>query len=265
VEDARSELEYPKVESYGDHLYLVLHGIDAKAADRAFATHDVDFFLGSQFLVTVHDGTHRSIGEIRTHCERSHQLLAEGPVAVLHRIVDSLVDHYMPEVDALEERLDAIEIEVLSAPGPTVVKALLALKRDVGRLRRIALPQRDAIGRLARREFDLVPQEFAYRFRDVYDHLVRITDEALIFQDRVTGILEAHLSNVSNQLNEVMKVLTLIATTFMPLSVLTGFFGMNVLLPSFPGGAAAQFWWLGAAMLAVSGVMIWYFKRQRWL
>jgi magnesium transporter len=176
-----------------------------------------------------------------------------------------LIDHYNPEVDALEERLDHIETEVFSSPNPTVVRKILALKRDIAALRRIALPQRDALGRLARREFEMIPQEFAYGFRDVYDHLVRITDEGLIFQDRVTGILEAHFSNVSNRLNQVMKVLTVIATIFMPLTVLTGAFGMNVELPVFPGGPAVQFWWVTGIMIVLSGIMLWLFRRRNWM
>ena len=105
----------------------------------------------------------------------------------------------------------------------------------------------------------------SFRFRDVYDHLVRIADDALIFQDRITGILDAHLSNVSNRLNEVMKVLTVVSTIFMPLTLLTGVYGMNVPLPHFPGGDAAQFWWLFGIMVVVVAVMLAFFRRKRWI
>ena len=105
----------------------------------------------------------------------------------------------------------------------------------------------------------------AYRFRDVYDHLVRLTDEAIFFQDRVTGLLDAYLSKQSNRLNQVMKVLTVIATIFMPLTVLTGMYGMNVALPHLPGGEPAQFWWIVGLMAALSAVMLWVFRRMRWL
>jgi len=135
----------------------------------------------------------------------------------------------------------------------------------VASLRRVALPERDAVGRLARREFPQITETVAYRFRDVYDHLVRLTDEAVFLQDRVTGLLDAYLSNQSNRLNQVMKVLTVIATIFMPLTVLTSMYGMNVPLPSFPGGQAAQFWWLCGFMLGISTVMLWVFRRMRWI
>jgi magnesium transporter len=154
---------------------------------------------------------------------------------------------------------------VFGAARRNPIRELLGLKRDIAALRRVALPQRDSIGRLARREFPEIGEKLAYRFRDVYDHLVRITDEALFLQDRVTGLLDAHLSNQSNRLNQVMKVLTVIATIFMPLTVLTGMFGMNVELPGFPGSLRAQFWWIVAMMLVLSGVMLWFFRRRRWL
>ena len=109
-------------------------------------------------------------------------------------------------------------------------------------LRRIVVPQRDAVGRLARREFDIINQEMAYRFRDVYDQFARMADDAIVFQDRVTGILDAHLASVSNRLADVSKVLAVIATLFGPLTVITGLFGMNVPLPTLLGSARYQFW-----------------------
>ena len=153
-----------------------------------------------------------------------------------------MVDNYGPEVSALENRLDAVEEAVFSASNEEVVRQILAIKRDVGSLRRVVMPQRDVIARLARREFAIIDEALSYKFRDVHDHLVRLADEANTFQDRVTGVLDAHLSFVSNRMNEVMKVLTLIATIFMPLTVLTSLFGMNVRIPLMPGGDGAQFW-----------------------
>ena len=142
---------------------------------------------------------------------------------------------------------------------------ILDFKRDIASLRRVVLPQRDVVGRLARREFPQISEQLAYRFRDVHDHLVRLSDEAMYFQDRVTSLLEAHLSTVSNQLNGVVKVLTVIATIFMPLTVLTGMYGMNVTLPRLPGGDRLQFWWVFVLMLGVSAVMLLFFRRRRWI
>ena len=198
-------------------------------------------------------------------CSRHSGVLAEGPVSLTHRIVDTMVDNYRPEADALEDRLDGIERVVFSQPKRNPLRDILALKSNIASLRRVVLPQRDAIGRLARREFSQINETMSYRFRDVYDHLVRLTDEATFLQDRVTGLIDAHLATQSNRLNEVMKVLTVISTIFMPLTVLTGVFGMNVHLLEFPGGIAAQFWWIVGLMAGISAVMLWMFRRWGWL
>jgi magnesium transporter len=175
------------------------------------------------------------------------------------------VDRYRPEVEKLDERLDDLEQKVFEHPTPELVREILDVKRNVASLRRVTTPQRDVVSRLARREFVDISTEMAFRFRDVYDHLVRLTDDALIFQDRVTGILEAHLSNVSNRLNEVMKVLTVVATIFAPLTLLSGIYGMNVRLPQFPGGDAAQFWWLAGISAGVIVAMLGVFRAKRWI
>jgi magnesium transporter len=129
----------------------------------------------------------------------------------------------------------------------------------------VLTPQRDVVARLARREFPVIADEMAYRFRDVYDHVVRLTDEAILFQDRLTGIVEVNFSMVSNRLNQVMKVLTVMSTIFLPLTVLTGMWGMNIAIPHFPGSATAQFWWIAALMLGISLAMIAVFRAKNWI
>lgn len=266
VEDAVATMHHPKVEPYDGYLYLILHGIDFNATQQGgFSTHDVDFFIGPHYLVTVHDGTSRSIAAVQGICHRNSLVMAAGPMAVVHRIVDTMVDNYRPEVSLLEARLDEVEEAVFTANNETVVRQILSLKRDVGSLRRVVTPQRDVVARLARREFAPVDESLSYRFRDVHDHLVRLADEANTFHDRITGVLDAHLSFVSNRMNEVMKMLTLIATIFMPLTVLTGAYGMNVPLPRMPGGERAQFWEVLLMMAALTGSMLWYFRRRGWL
>jgi magnesium transporter len=265
IEDALSELHHPKVESYGEYLYLILHGIDFKASEHCFTTKDIDFFLGAQYLVTVHPGVSRSIGKVGTVCNRDSRVLGEGPGMLLYRIVDTMVDNYRPEVEKLSEKLDNLEEEVFERPNAQLARMILNYKKDISSLRQIVLPQRDVVARLARREFPLISEQLSYGFRDVHDHLVRLADEAMFFQDRITSILDAHLSAVSNQLNQVMKVLTIIATLFMPLTVLTGMYGMNVPLPHLPGGERAQFWWVCGIMLGLSGAMLGFFRRKRWI
>jgi magnesium transporter len=265
VEDALAAVHHPKIETYGDLLYLILHAIQAGQKHEGFVTHDVDFFLGRNFLVTVHQEHSRSIDALWRMSLRHPVVVAEGPVSLLHRLVDRIVYHYEPEVEGLEERLEKLEAIVFGRSQKNPLREILGLKADVASLRRVTLPQRDAISRLSRREFPQVSETFAYRFRDVYDQLVRLSEEAMFLQDRVTGLLDAYLSMQSNRLNQVMKVLTVIATIFMPLTVLTGMFGMNVPLPDLPGGPEWEFWWISGVMTAISVSMLWVFRRMGWL
>lgn len=264
VEDALSSLQFPKIEAYPGYLYVVLHGIDIEGGKHEFATRDIDFFLGANYLVTIHDGRSRSIARLRDLCDQHDRVLGEGPAALMHRIVDAMVDHYRPTVEAIESRIDDLEEEAFMG-RQDVVRHVLGLRRDLGFMRRILTPQRDVIGRLARREFPAIGDEMAYRFRDVYDHVVRSSEEAILFQDRVTGVLEVNLAAVSNRLNKVMQVLTVMSTIFLPLTVLTGMWGMNIDLPLLPGGRPMQFWWIGLIMLGIIVTMLVVFRRRGWI
>src|SRR5688572_8488849 len=264
VEDAVSTLQFPKIETYPGYLYVVLHGIDAKPQHTQFATRDVDFFLGRNYLVTVHDGDSRSINAIREVCNRHEHILKEGPVALMHRIVDRMIDNYRPVFEEIEARLGRLEDDAF-AGHERLSRRVMRLKRDVASMRRVLVPQRDALGRLARREFPMISDEMTYRFRDVYDHVVRLTEEAILFQDRITGIFEVNLSTVSYRLNQVMKLLTVMSTIFLPLTVLTGMWGMNIPIPHLPGGPEAQFWWIGGLMIVIIGAMLVFFRRNKWI
>jgi magnesium transporter len=268
VEDAIAELHHPKIESYEGYLYLILHGIDYQRSrdEDSFVTHDTDFFLGSNYLVTVHDGKTRSIAAVQEICGRNDHVLGEGPGALMHRIVDRMVDNYRPEIEQLESWLDELEEEVFAAPRKETVREILSVKHDVTALRRIAGPQRDALARLARREFPQITDELTYRFRDVYDNLVRLADEALIFQDRITSLLEAHYSNVSNRLNEIMRVLTVLTVIVAPLTLVAGLYGMNMRLPGVGSEDDPRpFWWLLGAMAVTVVAMLAFFRRRNWL
>jgi magnesium transporter len=268
VEDAVASVHHPKIETYNGYLYLILHGIDYQRsrAEESFVTHDTDFFLGANYLVTIHDGKTRSIAAIQEVCGRSDHVLAEGPGALMHRIMDRMVDNYRPEIDQLETWLDEIEREVFANPRRETVRDILAVKGDITALRRIAAPQRDALARLARREFPLISEELTYRFRDVFDNLVRIADEALIFQDRVTSLLDAHLSNVSNRLNEIMRVLTVITVIVSPLTLVAGIYGMNMKLPMVGAPSDPRpFWWLVGGMAVTVAAMLVFFRKRNWL
>jgi magnesium transporter len=202
---------------------------------------------------------------VRAICERNSMALGEGAAALMHRIVDLMVDNYRPEIDELSNRLDEIEEDVFETDNGHLAKRILDFKRDVSSLRRVVQPQRDVVARLARREFPFIDEQVSFRFRDVNDHLIRLVDESMFFADRVTSLLDAHLSQVSNHLNQVMKVLTVIATIFMPLTFVTGLYGMNVDLPHFGLGGQLMFWALMGVMVFIVAGMLWFFRKHGWL
>jgi magnesium transporter len=265
VEDAMQATQNPKIEPYPNLLYVVLHGIDFHPESDWFDTHDIDFFVTREFLVTVHHGKHRSVDQVARQCTENDLMLREGTVALMHRIIDRMVDHYRPEVEELEERLDAIEDSVIERPSNELTREILAIKRGIASMRRIVPPQRDVIGRLSRREFDIIDQELSYRYRDVFDQLVRMSDEAMIFQERVTGILDAHLASISNQLALSSQRLAAVATIFGTLTVITGVYGMNVRFPGVAEGSPMPFWAILALMGAVTGGFFILFRRMGWL
>jgi magnesium transporter len=265
IQDALDSLQHPKIETYPGLLYVVLHGINFNPESDEFDTHDTDFFLTREFLVTVHDGKRRSIEQITTLCLDNDIVLREGTTALMHRIVDRMVDHYRPEVDELENTLDRIEDAVIEAPSHDLTRQILAIKRDISAMRRIVLPQRDVVGRLSRREFEIIDQEMSYRFRDVFDQLVRMADDAIIFQERVTGILDAHLASISNQLALASQRLAAVATVFGTLTVLTGLYGMNVRLPLVTSDSVWPFWEIIALGTVVTVALFLIFRRKRWL
>lgn len=188
VEDAMSARQYPKAEAYDGYLHVVLHGLPEKPA-HASGTHDVDFFVGPNYLVTVHGGDSAPIAELRDHATRNPTILSEGPVSLLHRVADAMADSFQPAIDALEERLDGFEQRIFERPDAPLVRAILDGRRAVAALGRSVGAQRDVVARLARRDFVDVSTEMALRFRDVSDHLIRFADDLMLFQDRMSDML----------------------------------------------------------------------------
>jgi magnesium transporter len=224
----------------------------------------VDFFIGPHYLVTVHDGRSRSIAELQENVSRNAKMLSEDRSRCsTGRGLDGRSLPSGSEQARGSDRRDREGGLRASQPGP--LRRILDTKRDVSSLRRIISPQRDVIARLARRGLRRYQHRPVIPLPRRSDHIVRIVDDSTMFQDRISGILDAHLTNVSNRLNEVMKVLTVVSTIFMPLTLLSGLWGMNIRLPMFPGGDAAQFWWLSGVMGVIVLLMLTLFRRKNWI
>jgi magnesium transporter len=175
-----------------------------------------------------------------------------------------MFEHYFPSLDAIEDKIQMVQVEVFEDPSRETLDRIFALKKDVMQLRRICLPQREIINRLARADFKVVSARAAVYFRDIYDNLYRIVEGSMSYQDMTQSTMDAYLSAVSNRLNETMKRLTIISALLMPLTVITGIYGMNFDFMPELRWRYGYFVTLGE-MALISGGLIWWFKRKKWL
>ena len=276
IEDSQKGKEeeghLPKVEDFGEYLFIIFNPVEmANQGGGKRAVHKLEIttsqlstFLSKSLLVTHHYKPLRSVTYAAQLCEKNPLMLGRGPDYLFHIIIDDIVDNYTPILDHLDESIDGMEDEVFHSPTQRTMAHILTMKKDIMTVRRVAVYQREMLSRLSRGEFPLITREEMIYYRNVYDHLVRMTDLADSYRDMTSGLLDAYLSVTSNKLNQVMKVLTIISTIFLPLSVITGFFGMN--FKYIPGleweygvGAATLF------MAAVGAGMLYVFRRQKWL
>ncbi|HUN10603.1 MAG: magnesium/cobalt transporter CorA [Candidatus Competibacter sp.] len=269
VDDALSETHVPKVDDWARYLYIVLHAVVFKSDIAQIDTRELDVFLGHNLLVTYHFEPIPALEQVWKQAQRDDRYWVHGADYLLYELYDRIATDYMPCLDEIEEVTDQIQDAVFNAPAPEQVTRILHVKRAVLRLRRILSPQREVINRLARDLYNVVDPKNRVYFRDVYDHFVRLADLNESVRDLVTGALDSYLSVMANRTNEVMKVLTVVTTLFMPLTFLTGFFGMNFFGAVLEVPQAALGWpLLGLALLGMVATplaMFGYMRRRRWL
>ncbi|MFZ5918923.1 MAG: magnesium/cobalt transporter CorA [Chloroflexota bacterium] len=269
VDDALRETHVPKVDNWDTYLYLVLQAVtfDRRNGPQ-LKTSELDAFLGPNYLVTYHEQPIAVLEQVWTACTRDERHLKSGAAHLLYELTDHLVAGYMPVVDAIDEMIDAVENQIFSTPTPDTLEQLFALKRAALELRRTLSPQREVLNRLARDDYAVVETQSRVYFRDVYDHLVRLYDINEGLRDLVSGALDTYLSVINNRMNDVMRILTIITTLFMPVSFLAGFFGMNFFMPRTPlygWNSPPVFVLLLTAMLAVPLSMYLWMRRRRWM
>jgi magnesium transporter len=262
IEDILQDRPSPKVEDYGAYLYVVAHA-PAKA-EGEFAAVELDLVWTNQWIFTHRRGEVAAVSALTAELRRNPRPLERGPAFVAHAILDHLVDAYLPIVDAWDDEVDAIESAVIEDPSRAVLQRIFSLKRQLQRLRRIGLHQREVLHRLSRGEFDLVPQNALPFYRDVFDHFQRVHDLAEGFRDLLSSALEAYLSTVSNRMNEVMKTLTIVATILLPLTFIVGIYGMNFdHIPELHWRYGYLFVWI--VMISVVSTMLAIFRRRGWI
>jgi magnesium transporter len=228
VEDALRETHVPRVDDWGEYLYIVFHSIALDPDSDHARLHEIDLFLGPNYLVTHHTEPLEFLEQEIRNIERDPaNRLGQGADHLLYRLLDLAVAEYLPAIEHLDEAIDNAQEEVFRKPTPRTLQAIFRVKRSALRLHRTLAPEREVLNRLARDHYQVIADEHQVYFRDVYDHLVRIHDVSESLRDLISGALDTYLSAISNRTNDIMKVLTLVTVMFLPMSVLTSFFGMN--------------------------------------
>jgi magnesium transporter len=269
IEDALQENHVPKLDDWVDYLYIVLHAVlFDKGKDDYLETQELDIFLGHNYMVTHHDQPIQAIDTLLANVQRDDRPLRNGADHLLYRLIDTVVDNYMPIVEALDDEIDRKEDEIFSAPTSATLEEIFALKRAVLNLRRILAPQREVVNKLARDDFAVIDTRDRIYFRDIYDHLVRLYDITESVRDLLSGTLDTYLSVINNRMNDIMRTLTVITTLFMPISFVTGFFGMNFFSSDHPLVAWVRqpvFFVVVALMLLTPIAMVLWMRRRGWM
>lgn len=273
IEDSIQYSQRPKIESYnhvGDacrqgYFYMVIHGPDLETFREKLRTKELDIFMSDRYLITIHEEPMRSINEVMPRASAAPKIVLEqGIDMLLHSILDHLVDHYTPILDHFQDELDELEELAVSDPSPDLLQRIGVKKRELLNLRRIIGPQREVIAQLTRGDVPFIRETTRIYLRDVLDHLVRAVETIEIYRDLVMGARDIYMSSVSNNLNQVMKTLTVITVVAAVLNVFTGFFGMN--FEHIPGlHSPGAFWATMVVMLCSIGIMVILFRRNKWI
>jgi magnesium transporter len=266
VEDCRAERHHPKAEEFPDYVYFIMHGVTAETDAERFITIELDFFLGRNHVVTYHHNEFRSINNVKQKVRSSPIVAQRGPAYLLYQILDQLVDFYAPVLDDFDEQITKLEDTIFSLKNPdnSILEEIQNLKRSILRLRRISEKQLNILYRISHGEFKLIDQQMLPFFRDIYDHLVRITDLSENYRDLIGGALDSYLSVVSNRTNDIMKVLTIFSAIMLPLTFIAGLYGMNFdNLPELH--YEYSYFIVLAVMVLVAVGMLMFFWRKGWI
>jgi magnesium transporter len=265
IEDCLTLSERPKVDEYENYLFMVIHAVDYTRGTEEFRTTELNVFMGKDFLVTFHRDPLRSVAGTIERVMKNAPAVARAPDRLTHTLLDFLFENYQPVIDELSAEVAELEDKALGGSKGSVLGDVLKVKSEVQRLRQIVAPQREVIARFARGEFKFVRAHLVPYYRDLLDQLVRISDLAETYRDSLTNLLLVQLNLEQSQTNEVIKVLTVLATLALPLLVVTSFYGMN--FPHFPPSESdlgTAYLWVFGTTAVCTALLYWYVKRKGW-
>jgi len=265
LEDAKKRHQRPKIDIYDSYFFIVFYAVRLNEGEMLFDTQEISFFVGKNYLVSVHDGGCEEIdGTVKRWRENAPKVDKAGPAILLYSILDAIVDNYFPVLDAVAERGDEVEQAVFDGASQQALATIFRLRKNLLGLRRVLAPERDLMSTLARRDVELLGEESSVYFQDVYDHVLRVTDAIDTYRDLLSGALDVYLSVTSNNLNQVMRTLTSWSIILMTGALIAGIYGMNYrMLPYNSWSGGFIFAILLMALLGI-GLFAW-FKRIDWL
>ncbi len=266
VEDCLETRNQPKVEAFPDYFYFIVHGVKPETNSSNFVTKELDGYLGKNFVVTFHVERFKSIKKVKTQIRSTTFAFQRGAAYLLHQILDQLVDLYMPVVDDFDNTINELEDRVfrMKKGNTAVLEEIMDLRRSVARLKRISSRQLDVLYRISHGEFPQIPQNVLPFYRDVHDHLLRISDLSENYRDLVSSLFEIHFNMTANRTNDIMKVMTIFSAIMLPLSLIAGIYGMN--FENMPELKSQNGYYLTLLLMIIVAIgLLIYFWRKGWL
>ncbi len=271
LEDILHTGQRPKFEDLDNYIYIVLMMLRFDDQSQAVLSEQVSLVLGRNYVISFQEDVGDVFEQIRDRIRNAKgKVRRMGSDYLVYTLLDAIVDNYFGILEKLGEKIESLEEELVSNPTDRILKQIHNLKREMIYLRKSVWPLRELISGLERSESDFIQETTNVYLRDVYDHTIQVIDTVESYRDMVSGMLDIYLSSISNRMNAVMKVLTIIATIFIPLTFVAGIYGMNFNPEASPWNMPELNWrwgypavWL--VMLIMTGIMIYYFKKKKWL
>ncbi len=271
LEDVVNVPQRPKVEDYEDQLLIISHMVTPNYEGGAFINEQVSFILGQHYLLTVQEEPQRDcFSPVRQRVKTSKGIIRkQGADYLAYALLDAIIDGFFPVLETYGEQIEDLENEVVLNPTRQTLEKIHKIRRELLGLRRAIWPQRDAINSLIRDGSDLISQEVRVYLRDCYDHTIQVIDMVETYRELASSLMDVYLSSVGNKMNEIMKILTVISTIFIPLTFIAGVYGMNFNPDASAWNMPELNWPLGyplcwAIMLAIASSLIYYFWRKGW-
>jgi magnesium transporter len=265
LEDILNTHQRPKMEELEDGLFVVMKAFTLSAGDETSTAEQLSFILGKNYLISLQEGPSDIFEPVRIRLRSAlGRIRSLGPDYLLYALMDTVVDHYFSVLEAVGERIEALEDELLTDHAQQTLPRMHRLRRELLLLKKMVWPLREVISTMLRNETGLIQQKTQFYIRDLYDHIIQVVDTLENYRELASSLLEIYLSSVSNRMNEVMKVLTIIATIFIPITFIAGVYGMNFdYMPELKWRWGYAMVW--GVMIAMIVTMLGYFRKKKWL